>query len=64
MHFVDVERYDRQQKSAYDLVISSSLLLKDSYPDINIFLWDYSGEDEQFIILYKTLRNLSSAINH
>ncbi|WP_337248007.1 hypothetical protein [Enterococcus sp. JM9B] len=64
LHFVDVERYDRQQKSAYDLVISSSLLLKDSYPDINIFLWDYSGEDEQFIILYKTLRNLSSAINH
>lgn len=63
LHFVDVSPYDEQHKGEYDLVISSSLLLKNTYPDLNVFLWDYSGEDEQSIVLYKTLRNLYTAIN-
>lgn len=57
LRFVIAEPFELQKKSEYDLVISSSQLLKNLTPDIETYLWDYSADNHQYIDLYQKLKN-------
>lgn len=55
--FVAAEPYDQNQQAKYDVVISSSQLLKKLNPDTASYLWDYASDDRQYIDLYRSLKN-------
>lgn len=56
LRFTEGEPYDVSRNKDYDLIISSSLILKNHYPDLPIFLWDHAGDETQYITLYQELR--------
>ena len=58
LRFTQGEPFDAQRHEEYDLIISSSLILKNHYPDLPIFLWDHDGDMMQYIKLYQKLREL------
>lgn len=63
LQFVNAETYNSQKRDQYDLIISSSLLVKNQYPELNVFLWEHGLDDEQYIILYKRLRKIFNEKN-
>ena len=63
LKFVNAETYNSQRQEQYDLVISSSLVLKNQTPNLNVFLWELDHDDEQYIVLYKHLRKIFNEKN-
>lgn len=58
LRFTEGEPYDVRRNDEYDLIISSSLVLKNQFPDLPIFLWDHDGDTMQYYTLYQKLREL------
>lgn len=58
LRFTEGEPYNINRNDDYDLIISSSLILKNHYPDLPVFLWDHSADETQYIKLYQELRKL------
>lgn len=58
LHFAEVEPFKKSSADSYDLVISSSLLLKENYPELPVYLWDHTYEDSEMIRLYQKLRQV------
>lgn len=63
LKFVNAETFATQKQDHYDLIISSSLLIKNQTPNSNFFLWELGQDDEQYIILYKRLRKIFNEKN-
>ncbi|MEG3033627.1 MAG: M protein trans-acting positive regulator, partial [Enterococcus sp.] len=63
LKFVNSETFASQKQDHYDLIISSSLLIKNQTPNSNFFLWELGQDDEQYIILYKRLRKIFNEKN-
>ncbi|MGM0126052.1 hypothetical protein IGI37_003453 [Enterococcus sp. AZ194] len=63
LRFIEAEPYNPSKNSDYDLVISSSLLLKQEHPDLPIYFWDHSSSESELISLYQKLRHLYNEKN-
>lgn len=61
--FVDASPYQETLNDTYDLVISSTLLLRKKYPQKPLYFWDLSYGSKDLADLYKTLRQLFEAKN-
>ncbi|WP_430598514.1 helix-turn-helix domain-containing protein [Enterococcus sp. AZ177] len=56
--FVDSAPYQEELNEQYDLVISSSLLPRKKYPELPLYFWDLSYDEEELADLYRTLQQL------
>lgn len=56
--FADAAPFEERLVNEYDLVISSSLLLLQKYPDLPLYFWDLSAKEEDLFSLYKALQQL------
>lgn len=56
--FVDSIPYQEELNEQYDLVISSSLLPRKKYPELPLYFWDLSYDEEELADLYRTLQQL------
>lgn len=56
--FVDSAPYQETLNEQYDLVISSSLLPRKKYPELPLYFWDLSYDEEELADLYRTLQQL------
>ena len=63
LKFVQAEPYNTSKNDDYDLVISSSLLLKQEHPELPVYFWDHSSSESELISLYQKLRNLYTEKN-
>lgn len=58
LRFIKAEPYDTSLKDDYDLIISSSLLLKKQKPELPIYLLDHAYSEHELIPLYLKLRQM------
>lgn len=63
LRFVETETYRTDKRYDYDLIISSSLILKQKHPKLPVYFWEHSGGEEQVIKLYQHLRKLYNEKN-
>lgn len=63
LRFVEAEPFNSQKSDDYDLVISSSLVLRNQFPEIPVFLWDHAGDEGQLVALYQKVRKLFTRKN-
>lgn len=65
LHFVNFETYiaSGDNDENFDLIISSSLVLKRQNPDLPVYLWDLAGGDDELMQLYQYLRKLYNKKN-
>lgn len=62
LRFVDAEPYDGSLREDYDLIITSSSVLKRDKPNLSIYQLDYSNHD--LVPVYVTLRRLYDQKNN
>ena len=58
LRFIDAEPYDVSLKDDYDLIISSSSLLRKEKPNIPLFQLDFPYTKNELVPLYLELRNI------
>ncbi|MGM0214124.1 helix-turn-helix domain-containing protein [Enterococcus sp. AZ109] len=58
LRFVEAEPYDASLKDGYDLIISSSMLLKKEKPDLPIHVLDHNYSEKDLIPLYLIMRDI------
>lgn len=58
LRFIDAEPYDVSMKEDYDLIISSSSLLKKEKPNISLYQLDFPYTKNELVPLYLELRNI------
>lgn len=58
LRFIDAEPYDISLKEDYDLIISSSSLLKKEKPNLPLYQLDFPYTKNELIPLYMELRNI------
>ena len=58
LRFIDAEPYDVSLKDDYDLIISSSSLLKKEKPNIQLYQLDFPYTKNELVPLYLELRNI------
>ncbi|KAF1299130.1 M protein trans-acting positive regulator [Enterococcus sp. JM4C] len=63
LKFVEAEPYNHAKSQDYDLIISSSLLLKQDQPNLPVYFWDHSSSETELISLYQELRQLYTEKN-
>lgn len=65
LRFVEFTTYNPSEQNVedFDLVISSSLILKQQNPDLPVYLWDLAGGDDESMQLYQYLKKLYNEKN-
>ncbi|MHC5247302.1 helix-turn-helix domain-containing protein [Enterococcus sp. HY326] len=63
LRFVETETYQSGNRYDYDLILSSSLLLKQKHPQLPVYFWDHSGGEDQLMQLYQYLRRIYNEKN-
>lgn len=58
LRFVDLELFRNENAKHYDLVITTSEIVKQDYPHLNYFDWDTAHSDKTITDLYPILTNL------
>lgn len=58
LDFVDVSHYQEEMNEQYDLVVSSSLLPRKKYPELPLYFWDLSYNEENLADLYRTVQQV------
>lgn len=65
LKFIEFSTYagENSQEEDFDIIISSSLVLKQQHPELPVYLWDLSGGDDELMQLYQKLRRLYNEKN-
>lgn len=57
IYFVEAEAFSPQEATKYDMVVASTAVFQQDYPDIPFYLWNITTRDEEAAYLYTWLQD-------